>query len=45
MLLLLGGAIDDLNYLLNGVFYRVCRIPHVMDDHVQEDLGIHKLFF
>ena len=45
MLRLLGGAIDYLDYLLNSVLYRVCRVPHVMDDHVQEDFCVYKLLF
>jgi hypothetical protein len=45
MRLILRSGIDYLDYLLYGVFYRVGWVPHVMDDHVQEDLRIHKLLF
>jgi len=45
MRLLLRSGIDYLDYLLYGIFYRVGWVPHVMDDHVQEDLRIYKLLF
>jgi hypothetical protein len=45
MRLLLRSGIDYLDYLLYGVFYRVGWVPHVMNDHVKEDLCINKLLF
>jgi hypothetical protein len=45
MLLFLCSAVDHPYDLLNGVFYRVGWVPHVMDDHVQEDLRIYELLF
>lgn len=37
--------IDNFHNLFDSIINGVCGIPHVMNHHVQEYLGIGKLFF
>ena len=36
--------VNELQNLLNREFYRICGVSHVMNNHVQENLGILQLF-